>query len=199
MKKALDGNFHHKENSCFSGQSKDQEKMGSTDSIYNERLPSAAEGMNQSHMGHSIHPLNDSDKKNGSIPTKVRHSEEEQKDSTTSLQKKAVNYSIKSTASCPVYSNGNLYKVAETNLLAWAMNSSPIIRWFTYPFSTSLGPDERNWFDLMLVSRDHLVRRWGYPKYYILGWDLWQAADLIRRYVTASLSQLINVTVRLDK
>ena len=62
----------------------------------------------------------------------------------------------------------------------------------------ALSSDERTWFDIMLISREVLIQR-RYPKNFLLGWDLWQACDLIRRYVFSAISQLIRITIHLDK
>ncbi len=62
----------------------------------------------------------------------------------------------------------------------------------------SLGKDEQAWFAEMLVFRASLVEK-HYPSRYIFAWDLWQACDVVRRYISDCVSQLIEVTINFPK
>nr|WP_250565050.1 hypothetical protein [Adonisia turfae] len=193
------GNYQHSENSFSSGQSKAQEQAESMDLTCNEPLTNAARDVKPSPMEHSIQPSSDSRVKDGLIHTKVKHSEEEQNVNITSSQTLEETFSTLSRNSSSICNIGDLSDQTLINIIDEALEVSPIIRWFTYPACRALGPEERLWFSGMLYARKELTERTYYSSLYMVGWDLFQALHLCQLYVSSSVSQLINITIRLDK
>ena len=187
------GPSHHNGKSCSSGQSRGQENMERMDLISSEPLISVVEETNQSQLARSTPYSSGYETKDTLTLTRVMPSEEEQSDNTTSLQMKEAECLKPLTNSSQNFKLGN-----QAELLEEAMKDSSLIRWFTYPFSMSLSIDDQAWFSEMLICRTRLVKQ-GYPQRFMLGWDIWQAIDLIRRYVLDSFSQLIHVNVNFPK
>lgn len=198
MKQSSGGNFHPKQNYCSYGSSKEQERTESTDSIYRERSPNAVQETNPSRTEHCTQHSNDSDTKDGSTPTKAMPAAEEQNGNITSSQRKEIDSPKESASFYPTCKSGDLISQRETELIEWGIRDSPIIKWLTFPFSSGISEEEKTWFKAMLHTRQDLVE-WKYPRLFMLTWDLWQLIDLGRRYISAWLSQLIEVTIHLKR